>query len=70
MNDWPEFTMRGKTGEETNWSRYANDPVFASLYTVGRPIELDYVLQRYRPKSFDGGSEHMIPIEVRVDENA
>jgi hypothetical protein len=70
MNDWPEFTMRSETGEETSWSRYADDPAFASLYTVGRPIELDYVLQRHRPKSFDGGSEHKIPIEVRGDENA
>jgi hypothetical protein len=36
MNDWPEFTMRSETGEESSWSRYANNPVFASLYTVGR----------------------------------
>ena len=70
MNDWPEFTMRSETGEETSWSRYANDPDFASLYTVGRSVELDYVFQRHRPKSFDGGSEQKIPIEVRVDENA
>jgi hypothetical protein len=41
MNDWPEFTMRSDTGQESSWSRYASDPVFASLYTVGRRIELD-----------------------------
>jgi hypothetical protein len=70
MNDWPEFTMRTATGEQSSWSRYANDPTFASLYTVGRPIELDYVVQRRRPKSFDGGAEDKIPIEIRVDENA
>jgi hypothetical protein len=70
MNDWPEFTMRTETGEESSWSRYANDLVFASLYTVGRPIELDYVVQQYRPHSFDSGAEHKIPIEIRVDENA
>ena len=68
MNDWPEFTMRSECGEETSWSRCGNDPIFASLYTVGRPIELDYVVQRHRPKSFDGGTEHKIPISIRVDE--
>ena len=70
MNDWPEFTMRTDTGEESSWSRYGNDPVFASLYTVGRSIELDYVVQRHRSKSFDGGSEDKIPIEIRLDEEA
>jgi len=70
MNDWPEFTMRTETGEESSWSRYANDPVFASLYTVGRPIELDYVVQQHRAHSFDNGAKHKIPIEIRVDENA
>jgi hypothetical protein len=70
MNDWPEFTMRTETGEESSWSRYANDPAFASLYTVGRPIELDYVVQQHRPHSFDSGAKHKIPIEIRVDENA
>ena len=68
MNDWPEFAMRSETGEESSWSCDANDSAFASLYTVGRAIELDYVVQRHRPKSC-GGSEDKIPIEIRVDEN-
>jgi hypothetical protein len=63
MNDWPEFTMRTETGEESSWSRYANDPVFASLYTVGRPIELDYVVQQHRPHSFDTGAETRYPLK-------
>jgi hypothetical protein len=70
MNDWPGFTMRTETGEESSWSRYATDPAFASLYTVGRPIELDYVVQQHRPHSFDSGAEDKIPIEIRVGENA
>ena len=62
MNDWPEFTMRTETEEESSWSRYANDPAFASLYAVGRPIELDYVVQQHRPHSFDSGAKHKIPL--------
>src|SRR5215813_5315166 len=35
MNDWPEFTVRTEDDEEFTWSRYANSPEFAGLYTVG-----------------------------------
>ena len=70
MNDWPEFTFRSEAGEESNWSRYGNSPALAAHYAVGRSIELDYVLQRHRPKSFDGGAEHKIPIEIRIQEIA
>jgi hypothetical protein len=48
MNDWPEFTLRTDTGEESSWSRYANESELAALYTVGRPIEIDYVIQHTR----------------------
>jgi hypothetical protein len=66
MNDWPEFTLRTDTGEESSWSRYANESELAALYTVGRPIEIDYVIQHTRRQH----EEDKIPIEVRVDENS
>jgi hypothetical protein len=44
MNDWPEFTVQSDTGKESSWSRYANEPEFAKFYTVGRAIEIDYVI--------------------------
>jgi hypothetical protein len=69
MNDWPEFTLRTETGEELTWSRYANCPDFGSLYTVGRPIEIDYVVQRYRASSLGPGTHDRIPVAIRVDEN-
>jgi hypothetical protein len=70
MNDWPEFTLRTKSGEEFTWSRYANCPEFASLYTVGRPIEVDYVVQRHRATSMGPGTQVRIPIEIRVGETS
>jgi hypothetical protein len=65
MNDWPEFAMLSDTGEDSKWSRYANEPEFAAFYTVGRPIEIDYVIQRTRgiPADFQ-----KIPIAIRVDD--
>jgi hypothetical protein len=65
MNDWPEFAVLSDAGEESEWSRYANEPEFAAFYTVGRPIEIDYVVQRTRgaPADFQ-----KIPIEIRVDD--
>ncbi len=69
MNDWPEFTLRTENGEEFTWSRYANCPEFAELYTVGRGIELDYIVQRHRATSFGPGTHVRIPIEIRVEEN-
>ena len=65
MNDWPEFAVLSDAGEESEWSRYANEPEFAVFYTVGRPIEIDYVVQRTRgtPADFQ-----KIPIEIRVDD--
>lgn len=68
MNDWPEFTLRTESGEEFTWSRYANDPEFVGLYTVGRPIEVDYVIQRHRATSIGPGTQLRIPIEIRVGE--
>ena len=70
MNDWPEFTLRTARGEEFIWSRYANCPEFASLYTVGRPIEVDYVVQRHRATSAGPATQLSIPIAIRVDENS
>ncbi len=70
MNDWPEFTVRAENGEEFTWSRYANFPEFASLYSVGRPIEIDYVVQRHRASSLGPGTHERIPIAIRVEENS
>jgi hypothetical protein len=65
MNDWPEFAMLSDTGEESEWSRYANEPEFAAFYTVGRPIEIDYVIQSTRSMPADF---QKILLEIRVDD--
>src|SRR5262245_36627437 len=70
MNDWPEFTLHTESGEEFTWSRYASCPEFASLYTVGRAVEVDYVIQRLRATSIGPGTQLRIPVAIRVDENS
>jgi hypothetical protein len=70
MGDWPEFEMRSDSGELSRWTREANSAELAGSYTVGRRVELDYVLQRHRPAAWDGGAETKVVVEIRVDERA
>ena len=67
MNDWREFAVLGDTGENSQWSRYVNEPEFDAFYTVGGPIKIAYIMHRTRgtPVEF-----RKVPIEIRVDENA
>lgn len=70
MKDWPEFEMVSDAGEVSRWTREANSEEQAALYEVGRPVEIDYVLQRHRPASWDRGAETKIVLEIRVGETA
>ena len=65
MNDSPELGVLSDAGDDSEWPRYANEPEFAAFYTVGRPIEIDYVIQRTRGMLADF---QKIPIEIRVDD--
>jgi hypothetical protein len=67
MNDWPEFTMRHDSGDETSWSRFGHSGEDDRYYRVGRRIEVDYVVQRRRPEAMDAGTERKIVLEVRIE---
>ena len=62
--------MRSDAGEEVSWSRYANGEHLADFYAVGRRVEIDYVVQRHRAASFNGGAETKCVIEVRIGTDA
>ena len=68
MRDWPEFRMRA----ESAWTRYAHTKEQDRLYVVGRRVEIDYVVQRFKPGSFGGDRETQCVIAVRIEvsENA
>jgi len=66
MADWPEFTMRTDSGEDSSWSRFSNGAELGKLYVEGCRIELDYVIQRYKPKSWSGDTETKIVVEIRL----
>ncbi len=67
MNDWPEFTMRSDSGEETSWSRFGHSGEDDRYYQVDRRIEVDYVLQRGRPNALGPGAERKTVVEVRIE---
>jgi len=66
MGDWPVFAMVSDSGEVSQWTREVNLKEQDALYRVGQRVEVDYVLQRLRPKSWDRGGETKCVIEIRV----
>lgn len=67
MRDWPEFTLRTDNGEESHWTREANSPAQFQLYQEGCRVELDYVIQHHRLKSWDNGAETKCVVEIRIE---
>jgi len=67
MNDWPEFTMRSDSGEETSWSRYGHSGGDDRYYQVGRHIEVDYVLEQRKANALLPAAEQRVVMEVRID---
>lgn len=67
MGDWPEFKMLSDTGEESSWTRWLQSAEQDQFYRVGARIEIDYVWQQSRAKSFDHGARREQVIEIRID---
>jgi len=70
MGDWPEFELTTSSGDRSNWTREANSVDLVGRYVEGCVVELDYVIQRHRIKSWDGGGETKLVLEIRVGEAA
>jgi len=47
-------------------TREANSKEQSSMYETDRCVEIDYVVQRHRPASWDGGAETKVVLEIRV----
>lgn len=66
MNDWPEFKMMDESGAVSSWTRETNFVEQDQLYRIGAAIEIDYVWQSHRPKSFSQGAKVKQVIEIRI----
>lgn len=61
-NDWPEFEVENNNGKST-WTREGKD----NLYAVGRKIEIDFVIQKYkRPIDLLGPTVKKV-LEIRIE---
>lgn len=61
-NDWPEFELEDESGKST-WTREGND----KLYQVGKQVEIDYVIQKYkRPWNMLGPTTKFV-LEIRIE---
>lgn len=67
----PEFKMVSEAGEESRWSRMVHSAEQDRFYRVGARIEIDYVLQRLRTKSFfSPGAEVIEIVAIRIDDSS
>ncbi len=66
MGDWPEIEVEDDEGERSRWTREVNAADQDAHYQPGRRIEIDYVSQRFRPKSYGGGTETRCVLAIRV----
>ena len=70
MNDWPEVEIVDGEGTLSRWTREVNNQGSDAEYRPGRNIEIDYVLQRNRPASWDRGTETKCVLAVRINDVA
>ncbi len=70
MRDWPEFTLTLPTGETSNWTREADSVELSQMYVEGRAVEIDYVVQNFRKKSWDKGGQTKLVLAIRIKEDA
>lgn len=61
-NDWPEFEIESKESLST-WTREGND----SLYQVGKLVEIDFVIQKYKRQLLMVGPTTKIVLEIRIE---
>ncbi len=66
MGDWPEFRVREEDGNESNWTREAQSQELDAAYRVGCSVEIDYVVERFKEKAWNGPEETKSVIEIRV----
>jgi hypothetical protein len=67
MNDWPMFQLTDDSGAKSEWTREVNTREQDALYVVGRAVEVDYVIQRHKPQSWDKGAETKCVVQIRVE---
>ena len=66
MNDWPEFKMKLIDGTELTWTREAQSDELDKSYKMNEIVEVDYVVERFKPKAWGGPSETNCVVEIRV----
>ena len=66
--DWPMLEVTDNFGKKSRWTREVNQAEDGLLYVKGKKVEIDYVIQKFKEKSYLGGSETECVIQIRVEE--
>ena len=67
MGDWPMFELVSLDGEKSQWTRELNNKNNDTFYSVGKNVEIDYVIQNHKESSFSKETETKCIIQIRVE---
>lgn len=67
MGDWPEFQVTNQDDASTeSFTRRCHTRDQDAEYQVGRKIEIDYVWQKFKERSFFGSIDTKVILEIRI----
>jgi len=66
-NDYPEFEILSNDGHKTSWTRDVNNGFDDNVYKVGKKIEIDFVLQKFKNVCPILGEDSKCVIEIRIE---
>ena len=67
MGDWPMFELVNLEGKKSQWTRELNNKNNDAFYSVGKNVEIDYVIQHHKESSFSKETETKCIIQIRVE---
>ena len=67
-NDYPEFKVLSNGGQKTAWTRDVNNGLEDGIYEIGKKVEIDFVIQKFKNLCPVLGEDSKCVIEIRMDE--
>lgn len=66
--DYPEFEVLSSDGHKTTWARDVNNGLEDGIYEIGKKVEIDSVIQKFKNVCPVLGEDSKCVIEIRIEE--